>query len=103
MTQHLQQRIALEHWARVPALNIPADYARVIDGYTCEGEPCQVIVHIVTSPSGTLEWLLIDIAPNSAVAPETDGADRPVPPHTHRPVQCVTVVFGGWGRTVRTS
>ena len=75
--KHLQQCIALEHWARVPALNIPSDYARVIDGYTCEGEPCQVIVHIVTSPSGTLEWLLVDIAPNSAVAPDGDGTDRP--------------------------
>ena len=97
MTQHLQQCIALEHWARVPALNIPSDYARVIDGFTCEGEPCQVIVHIVTSPCGTLEWLLIDIAPNSALAPEIDGADRPVHPHTPQPVCCVTVVFGWLG------
>ena len=66
MVQHLQQCIALEHWAQVPALGIPSDYARIIDGYTCEGEPCQVIVHIVTTPGGALDWLLVDVAPNAA-------------------------------------
>ena len=69
VAQHLQQCIALEHWALAPALGIPSDYARVVDSYTCEGEPCQVVVRILTTPSATLEWLLVDVAPNSA-APE---------------------------------
>ena len=77
MAQHLQQCIALEHWAVVPALGIPSDYARVVDGYTCEGEPCQVIVHILTTPSGDLEWLLVDVAPH-AVAEDvsSDGCHK---------------------------
>ena len=77
MAQHLQQCIALEHWAVIPALGIPSDYARVIDGYTCEGEPCQVIVHILTTPSGDLEWLLVDVAPH-AVAEDvsSDGCHK---------------------------
>ena len=65
MVAHLQLCIALEHWARVPALGIPSDFARIVDGYTCEGEPCQVIVHVITRPNGDLDWLLADVAPNA--------------------------------------
>ena len=74
MVSHLQLCTALEHWATVPALGIPSDFARIIDGYTCEGEPCQVIVHIITRPSGDLEWLLVDVAPNAGAV--SVGQDR---------------------------
>ena len=92
MAQHLQQCIALEHWAKVPALQIPSDYARIIDGYTVEGEPCQVIVHIVTRTSGELDWLLIDIAPNSGdpVLGNADG-DR------HQQWQTYVRIAQQWG------
>ena len=74
MVSHLQLCTALEHWAKVPALGIPSDFARIIDGYTCEGEPCQVVVHVVTRPSGDLDWILVDVAPNAGAA--VGGEDR---------------------------
>jgi hypothetical protein len=68
MVSHLQLCVALQHWARVPALNLPSDYSRILDGYTCIGEPCQILIHLVTLPSGDLEWLLLDVVPNAAQA-----------------------------------
>ena len=55
----------LEHWAIIPALGMPSDFARVLNGYTCEGESCQILIHIVTRANGELHWLLVDIVPNA--------------------------------------
>lgn len=77
MISHLQLCTALDHWAKVPALGIPSDFARIIDGYTCEGEPCQVVVHIITRSSGDLDWVLVDIAPNAGAV--VGGEDRSSP------------------------
>jgi hypothetical protein len=65
MASHLVFCIAAQHWVKVPALGLPSDFARVLDGYTCEGEPFQLLVHIVTTEVGDLEWLLVDITPNT--------------------------------------
>ena len=75
MVAHVQLCAALEHWARVPALAIPSDFARVLDGYTCEGEACQILLHIVTHTSGELDWLLIDVVPNAS-ARDMGSEDR---------------------------
>ena len=74
MVSHLQLCMALEHWAKVPALGIPSDFARIIDGYTSEGEPCQIVVHVITRPSGDLDWVLVDIAPIAGAV--SGGEDR---------------------------
>ena len=66
MVAHIQLCACLEHWARVPALAIPSDFARILDGYTCEGESCQILIHIVTRASGEVDWLLIDVVPNAS-------------------------------------
>ena len=66
MAKHLTLCNALQHWATLPALKIPSDYARILDGYTCLGEPCQILIHVVTLPSGTIDWILVDIVPNAA-------------------------------------
>jgi hypothetical protein len=29
------------------------------------GEPCQILIHVITTPEGTLEWLLVDVVPNA--------------------------------------
>ena len=68
MAAHLNLCIALQHWSRVPALNLPSDFARILDGYTCCGEPCQILLHVITLPSGDLQWLLLDVVPNAAHA-----------------------------------
>jgi hypothetical protein len=68
MLGHLRLCVALQHWAQVPALRMASDFSRVVDGFTCLGEPTQIVVHIITLPSGDLEWMLIDIVPNAAHA-----------------------------------
>ena len=79
LTSHLQLCVALQHWARVPALNLPSDFSRVLDAYTCAGEPCQILVHIITLPTGDLEWVLLDVISNAAQATlvRTEGENRP--------------------------
>lgn len=79
MVSQLRLCTALEHWARVPALAIPSDFARIVDGYTVDNEPCQILVHLVTSADGGLEWVLIDIVPNARAqdsGEETMDAER---------------------------
>ena len=56
MIMHLNFCSAVEHWQRVPALNIPSDFARVVDGYTCMGEPLLLLVHCLTNAKGDLVW-----------------------------------------------
>ena len=57
---------------------MPSDFARVIDGYTVDGEPCQILVHIVTTSSGNLEWMLVDVVANaSAPGMESEGFTDP--------------------------
>lgn len=68
MSSHLRLCVALQHWACVPALGLPSDFARILDGFTCCGEPCQVLVHVVTLPSGDIAWLLLDVVPNATQA-----------------------------------
>lgn len=65
MVAHAQLCACLEHWAIIPALGIPSDFARVLDGYTCEGESCQILIHVVTRASGELDWFLVDVVPNA--------------------------------------
>ena len=62
---HLQVCQALEHWQKVPALSIPSDFLRVIDGYTCLGEPCLGLIHRKTNAFGCLVNTIIDISPNA--------------------------------------
>lgn len=68
MGVHLQTCLALTHWQLLPALQIPSDYQRVIDGYTCMGEPLLVLVHVLTLPDGTLTYMNVDMSPNAANA-----------------------------------
>jgi hypothetical protein len=64
MASHLSFCVAAQHWVKIPALGIPSDFARVLDGYTCEGETLQILVHVITTEHGDVEWLLVDIIPN---------------------------------------
>ena len=71
MGAHLQTCIALQHWQRLPALRIPSDFLRVIDGYTCLGEPLLVLVHVLTTRDGRVAYMTLDMSPNSANALQT--------------------------------
>ena len=75
MVAHVKLCACLEHWARIPALGILSDFARILDGYTCEGEACQILIHIVTRVSGEVDWLLVDVVPNAS-ATDMGSEDR---------------------------
>ena len=86
MGVHLQTCIALQHWQRLPALRIPSDFLRVIDGYTCLGEPLLVLVHVLTMRDGRISYMTFDLSPNSANAlrtarPGFKAASADVPCH----------------------
>ena len=76
MAIHFQLCIAAQHWAKVPALHMPSDFARVIDGYTVDSEPCLLVVHVITTETGELQWLLIDVVPNARSAIVSGSSDR---------------------------
>jgi hypothetical protein len=76
MVAHLQLCVALQHWSCIPSLGIPSDFSRILDGYTCTGEPCQILIHSITTSSGDVEWMLLDVVPNAAhatVVPNSGG------------------------------
>ena len=68
MTLHLDLCSTLQHWQIVPALRLPSDFARVIDGYTCMGEPLLIEVHCLTNAQGEMTWQLVGLSPNAATA-----------------------------------
>ena len=68
MTLHLDLCSTLQHWQIVPALRLPSDFARVIDGYTCMGEPLLIEVHCLTNARGEMTWQLVGLSPNAATA-----------------------------------
>lgn len=66
MSVHLQLCLSLQHWQRLPALRIPSDYFRIIDGYTCLGEGLFVLVHVLTGPDGEIFYMIVDLSPNAS-------------------------------------
>ena len=55
----------------VPALGMPSDIARVVDGISVlSGESLWAVIHVVTSASGRLSWHLLDL-PNLANLPKS--------------------------------
>ena len=68
MTARLNLCSALEHWQCVPALRLPSDFARAVDGLTCMGEPLLIIVHCLTDITGDMVWQLVAASPNSSNA-----------------------------------
>ena len=90
MGAHLQTCLALQHWQTIPALRIPSDFLRVIDGYTCLGEPLLVLVHVLTTSEGNILPLLVDTSPNAASAVQT-GRGRPPPAVVTPPAVASTI------------
>ena len=72
MGAHLQTCQALAHWQLLPALRIPSDFQRIVDGYTCMGEPLLVLAHVLVKPDGSLGRMVVDLSPNAADALRTE-------------------------------
>ena len=104
LAAQLQFCIGMQHWARIPALGLPSDFARVLDGYTCLGESCQVLIHTITLQSGELAWLLLDVVANAAAVPmaSASSGSRSMLSHCLLCRHCCRVSPGArqdsWGR-----
>ena len=64
-TRHAVTCAAAQHWGRLPALRIPSDFSRAIDGYTCMGEGILVVIHFVVSSTGELYYVAASLSPNA--------------------------------------
>ena len=76
---HMNQYLSVQHWQRIPALHLPSDFARVMDGYTCLGEPLLIILHIITTPLGDLDYILVSCSPNAANVLDAGRGARGLP------------------------
>ena len=68
------------HIGIMPALGIPSDVTRIIDGVsTRSGESFFVVIHLLTSTSGQLYWQIVGL-PNVAFRPESTSRTGSVLP-----------------------
>ena len=73
MSVHLAFCVVGQHWCKVPALSLPSDFGRTIDGYSVDSESCTIVVHVITTEHGMIQWMLIDVVPNAKFT--TSSAD----------------------------
>jgi len=64
----------------LPALQIPSDFARVIDGITVSiGEGLLIHILIAMGRDGVMRWHLLDLTPQGVMAPATHRSNGPDP------------------------